>query len=152
MPTNARNKYSNIFSHIWDLQNWKIENPIQWKQTDSESCGVFVCTVADVVSRGILMSSEGLSADNLQHIRRYHASSLMQILRKQMEKGDSVPKETELHTEQLTPKGVTVGAAERVFEKSKTRKSLVQGIDGTKCMAAKVMVCLYQESADLKKK
>ncbi|KAJ1157347.1 hypothetical protein NDU88_010061 [Pleurodeles waltl] len=80
---------------------------------NSESCGVFVCTV---------------------------------------EKFASVPQETELHTEQLTPKGDTVGAAERVFEKSKTRKSLVQRIDGTGCMATKVMVCLYQESDDLKKK
>ncbi|KAL7882539.1 hypothetical protein SRHO_G00001970 [Serrasalmus rhombeus] len=38
----------NAFQNIWDLGTWTIKSPAQWKQSDSDNCGVFVCTIDEL--------------------------------------------------------------------------------------------------------
>ncbi|KAM3875163.1 vomeronasal type-2 receptor 1-like [Diretmus argenteus] len=44
IPTGDLDLLCNAFKDTWDLRNWTVSYPSQWLQTDSQNCGVFVCT------------------------------------------------------------------------------------------------------------
>nr|XP_055054586.1 uncharacterized protein LOC129439799 [Misgurnus anguillicaudatus] len=69
---------SDTFRNTWDLKNWTVTYPAQWMQSDFSNCGVLVCTMAEMELRNkwTLMKPEVLLADDLWHLRRYHAASL----------------------------------------------------------------------------
>uniref|UniRef100_A0AAV2IVG5 Ubiquitin-like protease family profile domain-containing protein n=1 Tax=Knipowitschia caucasica TaxID=637954 RepID=A0AAV2IVG5_KNICA len=40
------------FANVWNLEEWAVLYPPQWRQKDSVNCGVFVCTTAELYIRG----------------------------------------------------------------------------------------------------
>ncbi|KAG9274472.1 hypothetical protein AMEX_G11395 [Astyanax mexicanus] len=65
------------FQETWDLAAWDVQYPQQWHQKDSQNCGVFVCTMAEMEVRGIKLGQDTLSGPQLQFLRRYHATSII---------------------------------------------------------------------------
>ncbi|KAG9276448.1 hypothetical protein AMEX_G8762 [Astyanax mexicanus] len=65
------------FQETWDLAEWDVQYPQQWHQKDSQNCGVFVCTMAEMEVRGIKLGQDTLSGPQLQFLRRYHATSII---------------------------------------------------------------------------
>ncbi|XP_041921816.1 uncharacterized protein LOC121685385 [Alosa sapidissima] len=68
---------SQAFQGTWDLSKWEIQYPQQWLQRDSQNCGVFVCTMAEMEVRGIKPRQEILGGPQLEYLRRYHSTSLI---------------------------------------------------------------------------
>ncbi|XP_076866870.1 uncharacterized protein LOC143518315 [Brachyhypopomus gauderio] len=66
----------NAFQNIWNLSSWTIQSPAQWKQSDSDNCGVLVCTMAELEVRSIKAANETLFQKQLLYLRRYHAAAL----------------------------------------------------------------------------
>ncbi|KAG7463392.1 hypothetical protein MATL_G00175990 [Megalops atlanticus] len=67
---------SNAFRDVWDLRCWTISYPSQWLQTDGQNCGVFVCTMAELEARGIMVETETPQCSILGYLRQYHATCL----------------------------------------------------------------------------
>ncbi|KAK7166288.1 hypothetical protein R3I93_006151 [Phoxinus phoxinus] len=69
---------SNAFRNTWDVGKWTVEYPEQWRLSDSNNCGVLVCTMAEMEVRDkwTSMKNEVIQGEDLWYLRRYHASSM----------------------------------------------------------------------------
>ncbi|KAK7158703.1 hypothetical protein R3I94_005135 [Phoxinus phoxinus] len=68
----------NAFRNTWDVGKWTVEYPEQWRLSDSNNCGVLVCTMAEMEVRDkwTSMKNEVIEGEDLWYLRRYHASSM----------------------------------------------------------------------------
>ncbi|KAG9278056.1 hypothetical protein AMEX_G5849 [Astyanax mexicanus] len=68
---------SYAFQNTWKMTEWTIRYPSQWHQCDQQNCGIFVCTMAEMEVNNIKIVTETLRGAQLEHLRFYHATSLI---------------------------------------------------------------------------